>query len=54
MTPEQARRTLADLDAAFAPFEVTALGWTLWRYDGGPWTHLADVPFTAAGPRASR
>lgn len=45
VTSEVARRTVADLRAAFVPFEITARGWTLWRYDDGPWTHLADVPF---------
>ncbi|SHH43328.1 2'-5' RNA ligase [Jatrophihabitans endophyticus] len=43
--PATARRTVAELQAAFAPFPVAALGWSLWRYDGGPWTHLIDVPF---------
>jgi 2'-5' RNA ligase len=36
-----ARRTVETLRAGFSPFEVEALGFDLWRYDGGPWTHLA-------------
>ena len=50
---ETARRTVAQLRAAFHPFEVGAIGLDLWRYDGGPWTPLASVPFTLsrrAGP----
>lgn len=45
VTPETARRTLAELQRGFVPFDVRAEGFALWRYDGGPWTHLLDVPF---------
>lgn len=43
--PAQARATLAVLRRAFRPFEVRAEGFVLWRYDGGPWTELARIPF---------
>lgn len=43
--PAQARRTVETLRAAFVPFEADALGFRLWRYDGGPWTLLATVAF---------
>lgn len=42
---EVARRTHAELERAFTPWETTAVAVRLWRYDGGPWTHLADGPF---------
>jgi len=44
--PEEARATLARLQADFAPWEARAEGLLLWRYKGGPWEALADVPFT--------
>ena len=42
---EQARTTLEALRTSFTPCDVAAIGFQLWRYDGGPWTHLADIPF---------
>jgi len=35
--PDEARATLAELQADFAPFAVTGTGLDLWRYRGGPW-----------------
>lgn len=46
-TPDVARRTLAELQARFTPFAVTARALLLWRYDGGPWTRLARYPLDA-------
>jgi 2'-5' RNA ligase len=46
VTPEVARETLARLRAAYRPTTATALGLELWRYDGGPWTHLGRHDFT--------
>ena len=43
--PDVARATVETLRTGFAPFTVHALGWQLWRYDDGPWTHLTDVSF---------
>ena len=43
--PAEARRTVAALQASFTPYDVTAVGFDLWRYAGGPWTHLTRVPF---------
>lgn len=43
--PDAVRRALADVQAGFAPFDVRAEGFVLWRYDGGPWTHLRFIPF---------
>ena len=40
-----AKRTVEQLRAAFVPFTARALGFALWRYDGGPWTRLTTVPF---------
>ena len=39
--PAVARTTVETLRAGFVPSEVEAPGLDLWRYDGGPWTHLA-------------
>lgn len=47
--PEVARRTLAQLERDVVPWTCHAAGVRLWRYDGGPWTHLADGAF---GPPA--
>lgn len=45
VSAEVARRTLAELRAAFVPFSCTAVGIRLWRYDGGPWTARGTYPF---------
>ncbi|HEY6747966.1 MAG TPA: 2'-5' RNA ligase family protein [Mycobacteriales bacterium] len=45
VTPEQARETLARLEAGFVPGEVTATGLALWAYAGGPWEPLSRFPF---------
>ena len=41
--PAVARRTVEELRAGFDPSEIEAPGFDLWRYDGGPWTHLARL-----------
>ena len=38
--PAVARATVETLRARFEPADVDAPGFDLWRYDGGPWTHL--------------
>lgn len=38
--PAVARATVESLRAGFSPSDVEAPGFDLWRYDGGPWTHL--------------
>jgi 2'-5' RNA ligase len=43
--PGEAKRTLAELAATFAPFEATAEGLQLWRYRGGPWAPLGAFAF---------
>jgi 2'-5' RNA ligase len=45
VTPAEARALLAELTAAFVPFEALALGLDLWRYRGGPWELAAPFPF---------
>ena len=45
--PAVARTTVETLRACFSPFEVEAPGFDLWRYDGGPWTHLERLPSNA-------
>ena len=44
VSPEVARRTLAELRERFAPFLITARALRLWRYDGGPWTYCERFP----------
>ena len=41
--PGVARTTVEALRAGFTPFGVETAGFDLWRYDGGPWTHLVRV-----------
>jgi 2'-5' RNA ligase len=45
VTPQQARRTLERLVAAFEPFTGRAEGLQLWRYRGGPWEPAGAVAF---------
>lgn len=45
VSPEQARATLAELSAGFQPFQTAGLALQVWRYDGGPWTPLVELPF---------
>jgi hypothetical protein len=45
VAPEVARALHARLSAAFEPERVTARGLGLWRYRGGPWEPLAELPF---------
>ena len=48
VSPDAARRTHAELSAAFAGHQGHATGLQLWAYAGGPWHDLACAPF--AGP----
>ena len=43
--PAVARELHARLAAAFVPGTVPARGLGLWRYLGGPWEPLAELPF---------
>jgi 2'-5' RNA ligase len=45
VAPDAARALHARLAAAFEPESVAALGLGLWRYLGGPWEPLAELPF---------
>lgn len=47
VAPEVARTTLAQLQARFKPWQVSAVGLDLWRYLGGPWLHLQRFDFEA-------
>lgn len=49
VAPEAARALYAQLAAGWQPFAGTGEGLLLWRYLGGPWELLADLPFTGAG-----
>ena len=43
---DTARDTVRALEGDFTAYATTALGLDLWRYDGGPWTHLQRYAFT--------
>jgi 2'-5' RNA ligase len=45
VSPDEARRTLAILTAAFTPHPISGVGLDLWRYLGGPWEHLREFLF---------
>ncbi|BDC48822.1 hypothetical protein F183_A11380 [Bryobacterales bacterium F-183] len=47
--PEVARRLLAALTAGFGSRRIVFEGLVLWEYLGGPWRHLQDFAFAAAG-----
>ena len=40
VTGAEARRTLVHLRDGFEPWTTPGVALELWRYDGGPWTHL--------------
>ncbi|MEM6762107.1 MAG: 2'-5' RNA ligase family protein [Pseudomonadota bacterium] len=50
VSAHQARQTLAALTRAFLPFDATAEGVQLWRYEGGPWSPLAVTPLRGDRP----
>lgn len=43
--PAVARALHERLAAQFVPYEVRARGLSLWRYLGGPWAPVAELPF---------
>jgi 2'-5' RNA ligase len=45
VAPEVARALHERLSASFVPDRVPARGLGLWRYLGGPWEPLAELPF---------
>ncbi|WP_103348222.1 2'-5' RNA ligase family protein [Amycolatopsis sp. CA-128772] len=49
VSPEVAAVTLEAVRGEPGPGTATATGLDVWRYRGGPWEHLAAVPFTTAG-----
>ena len=46
VSAETANQTLQQLKTT-ALIEPRAIGLTIWRYLGGPWQHLCDLPFDA-------
>lgn len=46
VSPVTARRLLAELSAGFQPWTCRARGVGVWRYAGGPWKLLAEVPLS--------
>ncbi len=51
VAPEAARALLGELEAEYAPWRGEVLGLGLWRYDGGPWTIMAQSHFGAVATR---
>lgn len=47
--PAVARRTLADLERGFEPWTTVAVAVRVWRYDGGPWTPVAEARLEGPG-----
>ena len=47
VAPDAARALQAQLSAAFTPWSARAVGVDVWRYAGGPWEPVAQVPFEA-------
>ena len=48
--PPQARRLHRHLSARFKPCTIHVCGLRFFRYDYGPWTLIAEVPFTKTTP----
>lgn len=53
VAPHEAAALFDHLKATILPFEATAEGIQIWRYERGPWRPIAAVPFQAppAGAR---
>jgi hypothetical protein len=47
---ETARQTLLNLRSS-SLVQLVAAGLTLWRYLGGPWEHVRDIPFSSAAQK---
>lgn len=47
VAPHEAAALFDHLKATMPPFDATAEGIQLWRYDRGPWRPIAAVPFQA-------
>ncbi|WP_082447804.1 2'-5' RNA ligase family protein [Xylophilus sp. Leaf220] len=46
VSPSAARQLHGELEQAFEPHEIDAVGLQVWHYVGGPWRHAATFPFT--------
>ncbi len=46
VSPSAAKQLRAELDEAFEPHYVGAVGLQVWHYVGGPWKHAATFPFS--------
>jgi len=45
VNPEMAKDLLAQLNIGFKPFDITAIGFDVWEYLGGPWKHQQHIKF---------
>ena len=50
VSAERARETLAILSALPPVADAMAIGLVVWRYEGGPWSGVADLPFESSNP----
>ena len=50
VSAEEARRTVAQLATLLPPAPIVARGVAVWRYLGGPWQHVASLPFSGENP----
>lgn len=45
VTAWKAQQLVEKLAADFTPFSITATGFSLWKYNKGPWVHMKDFLF---------
>lgn len=50
VTAQRARETLAILSSLPPVADATAMGLAVWRYEGGPWSEIAALPFKRTIP----
>ena len=46
--PKEAQALYAKLSGSFRPFDVQAVSFLLWRYEGGPWTPAGEFQLAGA------
>ena len=47
VSAEEAKKTVRALTEEFTPHDISVRGLEFYRYDGGPWTLLGQLPFSA-------
>jgi 2'-5' RNA ligase len=54
VSPADAKALYARLSAGFVPWQGTAAGILLWRYEGGPWTAAGSFGFKPGSPEGAQ